>query len=166
MSKVSIIGAGFVGSSIAYALVTSGLISEVLLIDKNEKKAEGEALDIGQGSRLTRPVDIYSGGIEDCKDSLIIIFTAGAAQRAGVTRLDLALENTKIVRDILPELIRVEPKAILIMVTNPVDVLTFVAQKLSGLPPEKVIGSGTVLDTARFRYSLSHHLGIDLAPHF
>lgn len=159
--KISIIGAGFVGSSVAYALVSSGLASEVVLVDINHKKAEGEAMDLGQGAPFFKPVDVYAGGPRDCKGSAIIIFTAGLNSKPGETRLDLAVGNAEIVKKVLPELAAVAPETIFLMVTNPVDVLTYQALKLSGFPPERVIGSGTVLDTSRFRYSLSRYLDID-----
>ena len=159
--KVSIIGAGFVGSSVASVLLASGLASEIIIVDINFEKAEGEALDLGQGAPFVKPVNIQAGHIEDCKNSDIIIFTAGANQKPGETRLDLANKNAKIVRDLVPKLIQTSPNTILLMVSNPVDVLTYEALQVSGLPPERVIGSGTVLDTSRYKYSLSQQLNID-----
>lgn len=159
--KISIIGAGFVGSSVANVLLSSGLASEVVLIDKNYKKAEGEAMDLGQGSPFFKPADVYAGEPSDCKGSAIIIFTAGANQHEGETRLDLASKNAAIINGLIPELVSFAPDAIFLLVANPVDVLTYQTLKVSGLPPERIIGSGTVLDTSRFRYSLSRYLDID-----
>lgn len=161
-AKISIIGAGFVGSSIAFNLMTSGLVSELILVDKNKDKAMGEALDLGQGIPLSKPIEIKAGDdLGNCKDSDIIIITAGANRLEGQSRLDLLSKNAKIVREIMPALVKVAPKAIYIMVTNPVDVLTYYALKISNLSPERVIGSGTVLDTSRFRYALSKYFEID-----
>lgn len=159
--KISIIGAGFVGATCASVILSSGLASEVVMVDINRKKAEGEALDLAQGAPFVKPVDVYAGDIEDCKDSAIIIFTAGANQQPGETRLDLASKNARIVREMVPKLIKAAPEAILLIVSNPVDVLTYEAIKASKLPPERVIGSGTVLDTSRFRYALSQHIDLD-----
>lgn len=159
--KISIIGAGFVGATCASVILSSGLASEVVMVDINRKKAEGEALDLAQGAPFVKPVDVYAGGIEDCKGSAIIIFTAGANQQPGETRLDLASKNARIVRDLVPKLMNAAPEAILLIVSNPVDIMTYEALKVTGLPPERVIGSGTVLDTSRFRYALSQHLDLD-----
>jgi len=160
-TKISIIGAGFVGSSIAFNLMTSGLVSELILVDKNKDKALGEAFDLSQGIPLAKPVEIKTGDLGDCRNSDIIIITAGTNRLEGQTRLDLVSKNARIVEEIIPELVKVAPKAIYIMVTNPVDVLTFYALKISNLSPEQVIGSGTVLDTSRFRYALSKYFEID-----
>ena len=160
-AKISIIGTGFVGSSIAFNLMTSGLVSELILVDKNKDKALGEVLDLGQGIPLAKPIEINTGDLDDCKDSDIIIITAGTNRLEGQSRLDLVAKNAKIVGEIIPDLVKVAPKAIYIMVTNPVDVLTFYALKISDLSPEQVIGSGTVLDTSRFRYALSKYFEID-----
>lgn len=160
-AKVAIIGAGFVGSSTAFALLFSGLVGEIVLVDINKLKAEGEALDLSHAATLIRPVKFQAGEIKDCAGAHIIIFTAGANQKPGETRLDLAQRNTRIVQETLPELIKYCPEAIILMVTNPVDVLTYVAWKISGLPPTRVLGSGTVLDSARFRHLLSLKAEID-----
>ncbi|MGB9661265.1 MAG: L-lactate dehydrogenase [Moorellaceae bacterium] len=160
-AKVAIIGAGFVGSSTAFALLFSGVVGEIVLVDIHRPKAEGEALDLAHAATLIRPVRIRAGEIKDCAGAHIVIFAAGANQKPGETRLDLAQRNTGIVRETLPELIKYCPEAIILMVTNPVDVLTYVAWKISGLPPTRVLGSGTVLDTARFRHLLSLKARID-----
>lgn len=159
--KVAIIGTGFVGTSTAFALLFSGVVGEIVLVDINKAKAEGEALDLSHAATLIRPVKIRAGEPADCAGSRVIIFTAGANQRPGETRLDLVHRNAAIVREALPEIISHCPQAVILMVTNPVDVLTYVAWKVSGLPPSRVLGSGTVLDSARFRHLLSLKLGVD-----
>jgi len=159
--KVAVIGAGHVGASTAFALLFSPLVKKIVLVDKNHAKAEGEAMDLAHAATLIRPVDIYAGGPADCAGARIVIFTAGANQQPGETRLDLVYRNTAIVRETLPHLLHYCPEAMFIMVTNPVDILTYVAWKLSGLPEHKVLGSGTVLDSARFRHLLSRHLHFD-----
>ncbi|MDK2821404.1 MAG: L-lactate dehydrogenase [Clostridia bacterium] len=160
-AKVVIVGAGFVGSSTAFALLFSPLVKEIVLIDINKAKAEGEAMDLSHAASLIRPVDVYAGEPADCKDAEIIIFTAGANQKPGESRLQLVHKNTSIVRETLPELLEHCPDALVLMVANPVDVLTYVAWKISGLPENRVLGSGTVLDSARFRHLLSQRLHID-----
>jgi len=161
IKKVSVIGAGFVGSTTAYTLMISGLISELVLIDINTDKAEGEVMDMNHGMPFVRPVRIYSGSYSDCAGSDIIIITAGANQKPGESRIDLVHKNTEIFRGIIAEIVKYASDCILLVVTNPVDILTYVTYKLSGFPKNKVIGSGTVLDTARFRYLLGDHVGID-----
>ncbi|MFW6381001.1 MAG: L-lactate dehydrogenase [Bacillota bacterium] len=155
--KIAIIGAGFVGSTIAYAIMNWGLASEIALIDINEEKARGEAMDLGHGASFVKPVRITSGGYEECKDARLVIITAGANQQPGETRLELVQKNTEIFREIVPAITQHTKEAILLVVTNPVDILTYVTQKISGLPQNRVLGSGTVLDTSRFRYLLSQH---------
>jgi len=159
--KVAIIGAGNVGSSAAFALLFSPLVKELVLVDKNHAKAEGEAMDLSHAASVIRPVQIYAGTPVDCSGARIIIFTAGTGQKPGESRLDLVQRNTAIVRQALPEILNCCPDAVLVMVTNPVDILTFVAWKISRLPEEKVLGSGTALDSARFRHLLSRHLHFD-----
>lgn len=159
--KVAIVGCGFVGSASAFALMQSGLFSEMVLIDSDERKAEGEAMDISHGEAYARPMNIYAGNYDDAKDAAIIIITAGANQKPGETRLDLVQKNVNIFKSIMPEISKRSYKGILLVVANPVDILTYTAFKLSGLPEERVIGSGTVLDTARFRENLGNHLGVD-----
>lgn len=159
--KVAIVGCGFVGSASAFALMQSGLFSEMVLIDADQRKAEGEAMDISHGEAYARPMNIYAGNYDDIKDAAIIIITAGANQKTGETRLDLVQKNVNIFKSIVPEIAKRNYKGILLVVANPVDILTYTAFKLSGLPEERVIGSGTVLDTARFRENLGNHLGVD-----
>ena len=159
-SKVVIIGAGFVGASIAYASLIRGLCTELVLIDRNREKAEGEAMDLSHGLPFVRPVEIKAGDYEDCRGAEIIVITAGANQRPGQTRLELVQQNVSITRSIVSEIIKYEKEAILLVVSNPVDILTMVAREESGLAPERVIGSGTVLDTARFRYIISQRCRI------
>ena len=160
--KISIIGAGFVGSTTAYALMMEGLASEIVIVDINKEKAEGEAMDIAHGVSFVKPVNIIAGDYEDTKDSDIVIITAGAGPKPGETRLDLINKNYKIFKGIVPEVVKYSPKSILLVVSNPVDVLTYLTYKLSGFPKERVIGSGTVLDTSRFRYLLGEHFNIDV----
>ena len=159
--KVAIIGCGFVGSATAFALLHSGLFSEMVLIDADPKRAEGEAMDISHGEAYARPMKIYAGTYDDITDAAIIIITAGATQKPGETRLDLVQKNVDILKTIIPQIAKRNYKGILLIVSNPVDVLTYAALKLSGLPENRVIGSGTVLDTARFREILGNHLGVD-----
>ena len=159
--KAVIIGAGFVGSASAFALLQSGLFTEIVLIDNNQAKAEGEAMDISHGVPFCSPVDIHAGGYEDAADAGIIIITAGAAQRPGETRLDLVSRNAAIFRSIIPNINESGFQGVLLIVANPVDILTYIAQKLSNLPANRVIGSGTTLDTARLKSELSKHLNVD-----
>lgn len=159
--KVVIVGCGFVGSACAFSIMQSGLFSEMVLIDANRDKAEGEALDISHGVPFAKPMKIYAGDYDDIKDASLIIVTAGASQKEGETRLDLVKKNISIFKSIIPEIKKRDYKGILLIVANPVDILTTVAQKLSGLPENRVIGSGTVLDTARLKYELGNHLSVD-----
>ena len=159
IKKVTIIGAGFVGSTTAYTLMISGLVSEIVLIDVNKEKCIGEVMDMNHGMPFVRPVKVYSGEYSDSKDSDIVIITAGANQKPGETRLDLVHKNTAIFKSIISEIVKYNNDCILLVVTNPVDILTYVTYKLSGFPKNKVIGSGTVLDTARFRYLIGDHVG-------
>ena len=159
--KVAIVGCGFVGSATAFALMQSGLFSEIVMLDADRAKAEGEALDISHGVPFSKPCDIYAGDYDDIADSAIIIVTAGAAQKPGETRLDLIKKNVGIFKSIIPEIAKRNFKGILLIVANPVDILTYAAKQLSGLPDNRVFGSGTVLDSARLRFNLSDHLGVD-----
>jgi len=163
IQKVTIVGAGFVGSTAAYTLMMSGLFSEIVIIDINETKAQGEVMDLNHGMPLAVPVKIYHGKYEDSKDSDVIIISAGANQKEGETRLDLVHKNTEIFKGIVSNIIKYNSpdKTIILVVTNPVDVLTYVTAKISNWPREKIIGSGTVLDTARFRYLIGRHVGLD-----
>lgn len=159
--KVAVIGCGFVGSSIAFALMQSGLFSEMVLIDVDMKKAEGEALDIGHGISFARPMRIWAGVYEDIADAALVIITAGANQKPGETRLDLVHKNINILKSIMPEVTKHNKTGIILMVANPVDILTYAALKISGLPENRVIGSGTVLDTARLKYEMGELLEVD-----
>lgn len=161
INKVTIIGAGFVGSTTAYTLMLSGLFSEIVLIDVNAEKAEGEVMDINHGMPFVSPVRLYTGSYSDCAGSDIIVITAGASQKPGETRIDLVSRNIVILKDIISQITKYNNDCILLMVTNPVDILTYAAYKLSGFPSNKVIGSGTVLDSARFRYLLGKHVEVD-----
>ncbi|MBD5550062.1 MAG: L-lactate dehydrogenase [Lachnospiraceae bacterium] len=159
--KVAVIGCGFVGSTIAFALMQSGLFSDMVLIDVDKKKAEGEALDIGHGILYARPMKIWAGDYEDIADAAIVIITAGANQKPGETRLDLVHKNISILRSIMPEVTKYNKTGIILMVANPVDILTYAALKISGLPENRVFGSGTVLDTARLKYEMGELLEVD-----
>lgn len=159
--KVVMIGCGFVGSACCFSLIQSGLFSEMVLIDADKAKAEGEALDISHGVPFSKPIKIYAGDYDDIKNASLIIISAGANQRPGETRLDLVKKNISIFKSIIPEIKKRDFKGILLIVANPVDILTTVAIKLSGLPENRVIGSGTVLDTARLKHELGNHLNVD-----
>ena len=161
LRKAAIIGCGFVGSSSAFALMQSGLFSEIVLIDSDMERAEGEALDISHGMPLAKPVRIYAGNYDDASDAAIIIVTAGANQKPDETRLDLVKKNVAIFRSVIPEIPKRNYQGIILVVANPVDILTYAAVKFSGISPKRVIGSGTVLDTARLKYLLSEHLNVD-----
>jgi len=160
-NRIAIVGLGNVGASFAYALLFRGLASEIVLIDANKAKAEGEAMDLNHAVPFTHSTRIWAGDYSDCAGAAVTVITAGAAQKPGETRLDLVKKNARIFASIVPEVVKHNPDGILLIATNPVDVLTYVAWKLSGLPAERVIGSGTILDTARFRYLLSQHFDVD-----
>lgn len=159
--RIAIVGAGAVGATLAYALMIRGQADELVLIDVNRAKAEGEAMDLSHGLPFVRPVDVHVGDYADCAGADVVVITAGAASRPGETRLDLAERNAGIFRQIIPDVVRYNADGILLVVTNPVDVLTYLTLKLSGRPATRVIGSGTVLDSARFRYLLAEHCGVD-----
>lgn len=161
IQKCGIIGCGGVGATTAYTLVESGLFNEMVLIDIDKRKAEGEALDIAHGIPFTVPSEIYAGDYEDLKDAYLVIVTAGANQMPGETRLDISAKNAKVFRQIIPQIVKYNSECILLIVTNPVDVLTNLTLKLSGFPAERVIGSGTVLDTARLKYLLGRKFDLD-----
>lgn len=160
-ARVSVVGVGNVGTTFAYALLLSGFAAEIVLIDANRAKAEGEAMDLNHTVPFTHPTRVWAGDYSDCAGAAVTVLTAGAGQKPGETRLDLIKKNAAIWRDIIPSVVRNNPNGILLIATNPVDVLTYAAWKLSGLPSERVIGSGTILDTARFRYLLSQHFRVD-----
>lgn len=161
MSKISIIGAGAIGATTAFALLQKGVAREIVINDINQEKALGEVLDLMHGSALASPCNVTLGALEDTKDSDIIIITAGVAQKPGETRLDLVDKNYKIFKSFVPTLAKLSPNAILLVVSNPVDILAYMTYKLSGFPKERVIGSGTVLDTTRLRSLLGKYFGVD-----
>ena len=159
--KVSIIGAGFVGATTAYALMNSGIATEICIYDINMDKAIGEVMDLVHGTSFVKPVNVYAGSLEETKDSDIVIITAGVGQKEGETRLDIIDKNYKIFQGFVPEIARLSPNSILLVVSNPVDVLTYITYKLSGFPKERVIGSGTVLDTSRLKYVLGKYFNVN-----
>ena len=159
--KVAIIGCGFVGAACAFALMQSGMFSEMVLIDVDKSRAEGEAMDISHGVPFAKPAKIYAGDYDDIRDASIIVITAGANQKPDETRLDLVHKNVKIFQSIIPQIREREYGGILLVVSNPVDILTYVAAKLSGFTENRVIGSGTVLDTARLKRAVAEHLTVD-----
>lgn len=159
--KVAVIGCGNVGATIAFELIESGMFLELVLIDVDQKRSEGEAMDLSHTSAYSHAMSIYAGNYDDLKDAGIIIITAGAAQKDGETRLDLVRKNVKIMRSIVEEIKKRNAMGLLLIVSNPVDVLTYVALKVSGFAPHRVIGSGTVLDTARLRYAIGERLMVD-----
>lgn len=160
--KIVVVGAGAVGSTIAYTLLLGGLFQDIVLIDINREKAEGDALDMAHGVSLVKPVTVTAGGYSDCKDADIVVITAGAPQKQGQTRLDLLKDNVEIYKGIVKSIMKYAPSDVIIMsVTNPVDILTYAVYKLSGLPKNQVIGSGTVLDTSRLKYMISRKTGVD-----
>ena len=155
--KITVIGAGNVGATIAYTLSLGSIASEIVLIDINKDKVQGEVMDIVQGTSFREPISVIAGEYEDAKDSDIVIITSGVGRKPGQTRIDLAQTNVNILKSITPQIVSVAPKALYVIVSNPVDVMTYVFTKISGLPENQIIGSGTILDTARLRYDLSHH---------
>lgn len=160
--KLVVIGAGYVGSTCAYTLMHSGIFSEIAIIDVNKDKAEGDALDMSHGAAFVKPVKVYSCDYSCCRDADMIIISAGANQKNGETRIDLLKRNAVILKDIIDNIkANTDDYPILLVVSNPVDILTYITYKLSGWPLRRVIGSGTVLDTSRFKYLLSSHTGID-----
>lgn len=160
MNKITIIGAGSVGATMAYTLTLSGVASEIVMVDINEEKALGEALDILQGTPFCNPTNVYAGQYSDAKGSDIVIITSGAARRPGQTRLDLAQANVNNIKSVADSVVKYAPNATYIIVSNPVDVLTYVFCKYTGIPEERVIGSGTMLDTARLRARISEYYSV------
>lgn len=160
--KVVVVGSGLVGATTAYTLTLGGLFSEIVIIDINRQKAEGDALDIAHGISFVKPVNVYAGDYSDCKGADIVIITAGVAQKEGETRLDLLKRNIAVTKSIVEGVMLHAPDdVILLTVTNPVDILTYATYRLSGLPRNRVLGSGTVLDTSRLKYMISKRTGID-----
>ena len=161
MNKITVIGSGSVGSTIAYTLTVMGLVSEIVMIDINQEKSLGEALDIRQGVPFCNPANVYAGSYADAKNSDIVIITSGVARKPGQSRLDLAQTNVNILKMVAKEIVQHAPNATYIIVSNPVDVLTYVFHKISGIPEEKIIGSGTILDTARLRARISEYYNVN-----
>ena len=159
-SKITIIGAGSVGSTIAYTLAHDEIASEIVLIDINKEKVEGEVMDIEQGTCFRSPVSLLAGDYADAKDSDIVIITSGIARKPGQTRIELTQTNVNILKSITPQIVKEAPDAKYIIVSNPVDIMTYVFTKISGLPENQIMGSGTILDTARLRYGLSEHFKV------
>ena len=161
MNKITVIGTGSVGSTIAYTLTVMGLASEIVMIDINQEKSLGEALDIRQGVPFCNPASVYAGSYADAKDSNIVIITSGVARKPGQSRLDLAQTNVNILKIVAKEIVKYAPEATYIIVSNPVDILTYVFHKISGIPESRIIGSGTILDTARLRSRISEYYGVN-----
>ncbi len=155
--KVVMIGAGLVGSTSAYAIMDAGTVSEIVLIDMDSKRLAGEVMDLTHGAAFVPQVTVRTGTYSDCADAGVVVITAGAGQKPGESRLDLLKKNVEVFRDVVPRVASAVTDAVLVVVTNPVDILTYVALKISGLPANRVIGSGTLLDSARFRFLLSRH---------
>jgi len=159
--KIAIIGVGQVGASAAFAILSSGMASDLVLVDANKEKAEGEAMDLGDAAAFVKPINMFAGTYQDCRGADIVIFTAGASQKPGETRLDLVQKNIVILKQSLPELLKYCSDSILLMVANPVDVLTYAALRISGLPANRVFGTGTVLDTSRYKAELAEYCRVD-----
>lgn len=160
-SKIAIVGVGNVGATFAYALLQSGLVSEIVLLDANRDKTEGEVMDLNHAMPLAHPTRIWMGDYADCAGAALTVIAAGSAQKPGETRLDLLARNYAIFQKIVPEVVKYNPNGLLLVATNPVDILSYATWKLSGLAPQRVIGSGTILDTARFRYLISQTFDVD-----
>ena len=161
MSKITIIGAGAVGATTAYSLSTHAIADEIVIVDINTNKSTGNALDIAHGVPLSKPIKIYSGNYEDAANSDLIIITVGVPEVVGESRLVPLQKNTEILKNVIPQALRYSPNAYILMVTNPVDILTYVAYKVSNLPKARVLGLGTVLDSSRFKYLLSKEFNLD-----
>ena len=159
--RVAVVGAGNVGSTFAYALLLSGFASEIVLIDANRARAEGEAMDLNHTVPFTHPTRIWAGDYSDCTGAAVTVLAAGVGQKPGQSRMDCLRNNARIWRDIVPAIAHENANGVLVVATNPVDILTYAAWRLSGLPPTRVLGSGTILDTARFRFLLSRHFEVD-----
>ncbi len=159
-SKLVIVGAGRVGTSLAYAMMIRNIVAEIVLIDIDKKKVKGECMDLNHGVAFVETVKIYAGDYADCKDADYVVITAGASQQTGETRLDLLNKNVAMLKSILPKILKYNRTAKIILVSNPVDILTYAALKISGLPRSQVFGSGTTLDTSRFRFLLGEEFGV------
>jgi L-lactate dehydrogenase len=160
-TRIAIIGVGNVGATFAHALLLSSLAAEIVLIDHNHHKAEGEAMDLNHAIPLVTPTRIWAGDYADCAGATLTVITAGSAQKPGETRLDLLQRNISIFQSIVPQIVRHNPDGLILVATNPVDILSYATWKISGLPAQRVLGSGTILDTARLRYLLSQQFGVD-----
>jgi L-lactate dehydrogenase len=160
-TRVAVVGAGAVGSTFAFSLLLAGIAAEIVMVDANARKAEGEAMDLAHAVPFARTARIWAGTIDDCAGAAITVIAAGAAQKPGETRLDLVRKNAAIFREIVPAVAGANPDGIILVATNPVDVLAYQTYRISGLPAARVIGSGTILDTARFRALLAEHYGVD-----
>lgn len=161
MNKITVIGSGSVGSTIAYTLIVMGIASEIVMVDINQEKSLGEALDIRQGVPFCNPATIYAGNYEDAKGSDIVIITCGVPRQAGQSRLELAQTNVEVLKTVTKNIVPHAPEATYIIVSNPVDVLTYVFHKISGIPEERIIGSGTILDTARLRARVAEYYDVN-----
>jgi L-lactate dehydrogenase len=159
--KVGIVGAGMVGASFAFALVHRGLASEIVLVDADRDRADGEAMDLSHGLSFAPPVAIRAGGYEDLAGAAVVVVTAGSHQRPGQTRLDLLDANARMCADVVPRIVDANPGGVILLATNPVDILTHLAAEVSGLPWGRVLGSGTTLDTSRLRFLLGAHFDVD-----
>jgi L-lactate dehydrogenase len=159
--KVSIIGCGNVGMRYAYALMIKGVARQITLVDVDIKRAEGEAMDLSHGEPYAHPVNVVAGTYKDIAGSDLVVVTAGKKRKLGQTRVDLLKDNIDLFKTIIPEIMKYAPNAILLIVSNPVDILTYVTYKISGKKSSKVIGSGTLLDSSRFRYEIAKHFNID-----
>jgi L-lactate dehydrogenase len=160
-SKIAIIGAGFVGTTFAYSLIIHGLASEIVLIDVNKERAEGEVMDLSHGLPFTSPSKIWAGEYSDCEGADIVLISVDKGQKIEQSRLDLAEGNFELLKEIVPNITRYNKECILLVVTNPLDVMTYATLKLSGFPKNRVIGSGTALDTARLRSLIGDYLRVD-----
>lgn len=161
VTRVALIGSGFVGASYAFALLNQGIATELVIIDKNKHKAEGDAMDLNHGIPFAPYMKIWAGDYEDCKTADLVVITAGANQAPGETRMDLINKNTRIFKGIIDDIMKSGFEGIILVATNPVDVLTYVTQKYSGLPANRVFGSGTILDSARLRFLIGEEFNID-----
>lgn len=159
-TKITILGAGCVGATVAYTIATAGTCSNILLVDINKDKAKGEAMDIRQGVSFGHNVEVHDGSYEDAVGSDIVVVTLGIARKPGQTRLDLAQTNVNIIKEVMPRMAKYAPDAIYVVVSNPVDVITYTILKCTDLKPSQVIGTGTALDTSRLRSSIADHVGL------
>ena len=158
--NVAVVGAGRVGSSTAFALANSGIATEIVMVDVNEPLAEGEAMDISHGVGFLHPATLYSGECDECQDADVVVITAGTARKPGETRMDLLQRNTAIIREVLSHMPHHKPDAVIVIVANPVDVMGYAALKLADFPPERVIATGTMLETARLQYIVGQYCGV------